>query len=69
MYMYESKHSFKKKTQVYSTENKALEEALNSIQALPILQKLDAELEKAINALVSSKVQGNDATSWSYQTR
>ena len=59
----------KKKNRVFSTEYKVHEEALDSIQALPILQKLDAELEKAINALANAKAPGNDATPWSYQTR
>ena len=52
----------KKKTQVFSTEYKSHEEAIDSIQALPVLQKLDAELEKAVNALANAKAPGNDAT-------
>ena len=35
---------YKKKTSVFSTEYKSHEEAIDSIQALPVLQKLDAEL-------------------------
>ena len=35
--------------------------AIDSIQALPVLQKLDAELEKAVNALANANAPGNDA--------
>ena len=47
---------------MFSTEYKSHEEAIDSIQALPVLQKLDAELEKAVNALANTKASGNDAT-------
>ena len=43
-----------------------LEEALNSIQEMPIMVELDSEstasdIEKAINGLANGKTPGNDA--------
>lgn len=52
--------------ELYSTENTVSEEAINSIQTLPVMEELDnmptmAELVKAINALTSGKAPGIDA--------
>ena len=52
--------------ELYSTENTVSEEALNSIQLMPIMVKLDSEptaseIEKAINGLANVKAPGNDA--------
>ena len=52
--------------ELYSTENTVSEEALNSIQLIPIMVELDSELtaseiEKAINGLAKGKAPGNDA--------
>ena len=49
-----------------STENTVSEEALNSIQVMPIIVELDSELTaseigKAINGLANGKAPGNDA--------
>ena len=52
--------------ELYSTENTVSEEALNSIQVMPIIVELDSqptgsETEKAINGLANGKAPGNDA--------
>ena len=52
--------------ELYSTENTVSEEALNSIQLMPIMVELDSEptaseIEKAINGLANGKAPGNDA--------
>ena len=52
--------------EVYSNENTVSEEALNSIQLMPIMVELDSEptaseIEKAINGLANGKAPGNDA--------
>ena len=52
--------------ELYSTENTVSEEALNSIQLMPIMVGLDSEptaseIEKAINGLANGKAPGNDA--------
>ena len=52
--------------ELYSTENTVSEEALNSIQLMPIMVELDSEptaseIEKAINGLTNGKAPGNDA--------
>ena len=51
---------------VFHEKNIVSKEALDSIQALLVLQELNAEpttdeFEKAINALASTKAPGNDA--------
>ena len=51
--------------EIYATENKVTETALNAIPQLTVLAKLDAEptldeLEKAINCLASGKAPGSD---------
>ena len=51
--------------QIYGTENKVTEAALNAIPQLTVLEELDAEptldeLEKAINCLASGKAPGSD---------
>ena len=61
--------------QLYSTENTASKEALNSIQLMPIMVELDSETtapenEKAINGFANGKASGNDVIpSRSNQTR
>ena len=50
---------------IYSRENTISQEALDSIEDLPVLEELDAEptleeLSKAINALASGKAPGED---------
>ena len=52
--------------ELYSTENTVSEEALSSIQLVPIMIELDpeptaSEIEKAINGLANGKAPGNDA--------
>ena len=52
--------------ELYSTENTVSEEALNSIQLMPIMVELDSEptaseIEKAINGLANGKAPENDA--------
>ena len=52
--------------ELYSTENTVSEEALNSIQLMPIMVELDSEptaslIEKAINGLANDKAPGNGA--------
>ena len=52
--------------ELYSTENTVSEEALNSIQLMPIIVELDSEptaseIEKEINGLANGKAPGNDA--------
>ena len=51
--------------EIYGTENKVTEAALNAIPQLPVVEELDAEptldeLEKAINCLASGKATGSD---------
>ena len=51
--------------ELYSTENTVLEEALNSIQLMPIMVEFDSEptaseIDKAINGLANGKAPGND---------
>ena len=51
--------------EIYGTENKGTEAALNAIPQLTVLEELDAEptldeLEKAINCLTSGKAPGSD---------
>ena len=50
---------------IYSRENSVTQEALDSIEDLPVLEELDSEptleeLSKAINALASGKAPGED---------
>ena len=50
--------------ELFSTKNTVSEEAINSIQLLPILVELDSEptaIEKAINGLANGKAPRNDA--------
>ena len=52
--------------ELYSTENTVSEEALSSIQLMPIMVELDSEptaseIEKAINGLANGKAPVNDA--------
>ena len=52
--------------ELYSTKNIVSEEALNSIQLMPIMVELDSEptaseIEKAINGLANGKTPDNDA--------
>ena len=52
--------------ELYSTENTESEEALNSIQLMPIMVELDSEptasdIEKAINGLANGKAPENNA--------
>ena len=54
--------------ELYSTENTVSEEALNSIQLMPIVVEIDSEptaseIEKAIHVLANGKASNNDAIS------
>ena len=52
-------------SELYSRENAVAEEALNNIECLPVLEKLDskptlAEIKAALDSLHSGKAPGND---------
>ena len=52
-------------SELYFRENVVIKEALNNIECLPVLEKLDsepilAEIKVALDSLISSKASGKD---------